>query len=181
MSFIGIISDEKTENFICQKLQKELHLSDSSVLYIKEQSIENIRNIKFETILLAREFKKVDILKSILKDAKYLIVNSDIEANLNILDNLEVKVVTYGFNSKATITASSVTDEDMLICVQRSIEDINGKEIEPQEISVGKAGTDEITKLKQSDEKKFNTETLKDTNSIMAIIAILLIYGKNNL
>ena len=177
MSFIGIISDEKTENFICQKLQKELHLSDSSVLYIKEQSIENIRNIK----LLAREFKKVDILKSMLKDAKYLIVNSDIEANLSILDNLEVKVVTYGFNSKATITASSVTDEDMLICVQRSIEDINGKEIEPQEISVGKAGTDEITKLKQSDEKKFNTETLKDTNSIMAIIAILLIYGKNNL
>ena len=127
MSFIGIISDEKCENFICQKIQKELHLSDSSVLYIKEQSIENIKNIKFETILLAREFKRVDILKTILKDTKYLIVNSDIEKNLNILDNLEVKIVTYGFNSKATITASSVKDEEMLICIQRSIEDIKGK------------------------------------------------------
>jgi len=157
MPFIGIISDEKSENFICQKIQKELNLSDSSVLYIKEKSIENIKNIKFETILLAREFKKVDVLKSMLKNTKYLIVNSDIEENLNILDNLELKVITYGFNTKATITASSVTDDNMLICVQRSITNVNGDEIEPQEINV------------------------ENTSNIMAIMSILLVYGKNNI
>lgn len=174
MPFIGIISDEKSENFICPKVQKELNLSDSSVLYIKEKSIENIKNIKFETILLAREFKKVDILKTMLKDTKYLIVNSDIESNLNILDNLELTVITYGFNSKATITASSVTDDEMLICVQRNIIDIKGKEIEPQEINACKISKQESDK----EEQKFSTETLKDTSSIMAIMSILLLYGK---
>ncbi len=178
MPFIGIISDEKNENFICQKIQHELNLSDSSVLYIKEKSIENIRNIKFETILLAREFEKVDILKTMLKDTKYLIVNSDIETNLNILDNLELTVITYGFNSKSTITASSVTDDDLLICIQRNLIDINGKEIEPQEINVCKTKVD----LKDNQEaQRFNSETIKDASSIMAIMSILLLYGKNNL
>lgn len=177
MPFIGIISDEENENFICQKIQHELNLSDSSVLYIKEKSIENIRNIKFETILLAREFKKVDILKTMLKDTKYLIVNSDIETNLNILDNLELTVITYGFNSKSTITASSVTDDDFLICIQRNLFDVNGKEIETQEINVSKAKMD----IKDNEQwQKFNSETIKDTSSVMAIMSILLLYGKNN-
>lgn len=178
MPFIGIISDEKSENLICQKVQKELNLSDSSVLYIKEKSIENIKNIKFETILLAREFKKVDILKKMLKETKYLIVNSDIETNLNVLDNLELTVITYGFNSKATITASSVTDEEMLICVQRSLVDKNGKRIEPQEMNVGRIDKQEINLDGYNEEQNFKSESIKDASNIMAIISILILYGK---
>lgn len=178
MSFIGIISSEKNENFICQKVQKELNLSDSSVLYIKEKSVENIKNIKFETILIDREFKKVDVLKNMLNDTKYLIINSDIENSLNILDNLELTVITYGFNSKATITASSVTDDNILICVQRSIIDINGKEIEPQEMNVREIGRNEKGLVENEQLRNFKCEELKDTSTIMAIVSILLLYGK---
>lgn len=157
MPFIGIITDEKKENCMQKEIVEELKVKESSVLFIKEKSIENIKNIKFETILFDREFKNVEMLKKILKNVKYLIVNSDIISNLNILDNLEATVITYGFNPKSTITASSVNEDEVLVCIQRNIINSNQKNIEPQEI------------------KK---EIRKDANCTMAITAILLVYEK---
>lgn len=157
MPFIGLITDENKENCIRRHILEKLNLRESSVLFIKEKSIDNIKNIKFETILLDREFKSVELLKKLLKNTKYLIVNSDIISNLNILDNLQITVITYGFNSKATITASSVDEEEVLVCIQRNIVNNQGKSIEPQEI-------------------KMKIE--KDVNCAMAISAILLIHEK---
>lgn len=157
MPFIGIITEESKENCIRRQIIERLNLRESSVLFIKEKSIENIKNIKFETILLDREFKNVEMLKILLKNVKYLVINSDIGCNLNLLDNLEMTVITYGFNSKSTITASSVNDEEVLVCVQRNILDVKKRKIEPQEIK---------------------REMQNDASSTMAITAILLIYGK---
>ena len=157
MPFIGIIAEESKENCIRRQIIERLNLRESSVLFIKEKSIENIKNIKFETILLDREFKNVEMLKILLKNVKYLVINSDIGCNLNLLDNLEMTVITYGFNSKSTITASSVNDEEVLVCVQRNILDVKKRKIEPQEIK---------------------REMQNDASSTMAITAILLIYGK---
>lgn len=157
MPFIGIITEESKENCIRRQIIEKLNLRESSVLFIKEKSIENIKNIKFETILLDREFKNVEMLKILLKNVKYLVINSDIGCNLNLLDNLEMTVITYGFNSKSTITASSVNDEEVLVCVQRNILDVKKRKIEPQEIK---------------------REMQNDASSTMAITAILLIYGK---
>jgi len=157
MPFNGIVTDENKENCIRRHVLEKLNLRESSVLFIKEKSIENIKNIKFETILLDREFENVEMLKRLLKNAKYLIVNSDIVSNLNVLDNLQITVISYGFNSKATITASSVDEDEVLVCVQRNIISSKGKIIEPQEIKM---------KLE------------KDVDCAMAISAILLIYEK---
>lgn len=157
MPFIGIIAEESKENCIRRQIIERLSLRESSVLFIKEKSIENIKNIKFETILLDREFKNVEMLKILLKNVKYLVINSDIGCNLNLLDNLEMTVITYGFNSKSTITASSVNEEEVLVCVQRNILDVKKRKIEPQEIKI---------------------EMQNDASSTMAITAILLIYGK---
>lgn len=157
MPFIGIISEESKENCIRRQIIDRLNLKESSVLFIKEKSIENIKNIKFETILLDREFKNVKMLKILLKNVKYLVINSDIGCNLNLLDNLEMTVITYGFNSKSTITASSVNEEEVLVCVQRNILDVKKHKIEPQEIK---------------------REMQNDASCTMAITAILLIYGK---
>lgn len=157
MPFIGIITEESKENCIRRQIIERLNLRESSVLFIKEKSIENIKNIKFETILLDREFKNVEMLKILLKNVKYLVINSDIGCNLNLLDNLEMTVITYGFNSKSTITASSVNEEEVLVCVQRNILDVKKRKIEPQEIK---------------------REMQNDASSTMAITAILLIYGK---
>ena len=57
MPFIGIVSDESVENSIRREILDKLKLSESSILFIKEKSIENIKNIKFDTIILARKFK----------------------------------------------------------------------------------------------------------------------------
>ena len=154
MPFIGIVSEENVENCIRREILDKLQLRESNVLFIKEK---NIKNIKFETIIITREFKKQELLRKILQDATYLIINSDIENNLNILENIKATVITYGFNSKATITASSVSEEEMMICIQRALEDKNSKIIEPQEIK---------------------TSITENTNCTMAVASLLLIYGK---
>ena len=67
MPFIGIISEENNENRIRRFLLEKLGWPESSILCIKEKSIENIKNIRFETILLARQFRNVAILKKLLE------------------------------------------------------------------------------------------------------------------
>jgi len=157
MPFIGIVSEENVENCIRREILDKLSLRESNVLFIKEKSIENIKNIKFETIIITRQFKKQELLKKLLENVTYLIINSDIENNLNLLKDIKATVITYGFNSKATITASSVEEDEILLCVQRSIKTKNGKDIEPQEIKI---------------------QISENTNCTMAISTILLVYGK---
>ena len=157
MPFIGIVSEENIENCIRREILDKLKLRESNVLFIKEKSIENIKNIKFETIIIAREFKKQEILKKLLENARYLIIDTDIENNLNLIENLNTEVITYGFNSKATITASSVGEEEMMLCIQRTFKDKNSKYIEPQEMKLA---------------------INENVNCSMAVSPLLLIYGK---
>ena len=46
------------------------------------------------------------------------------------------KALSYGFNGKASVTASSVADSAMQVCVQRGFTTLNGQVIEPQEFKV---------------------------------------------
>ena len=156
MSFIGIVSEENIENCIRRNILEPLNLRESSVLFLKEKSIENIKNIKFETIILAREFKEEAILKKMIENTPYLIVNSDLEGNLNLLKEVKATIITYGFNSKATITASSVEDEEIMLCIQRSMQN-KEKIIEPQEVKL---------------------PLCENVNCTMAVASCLLLYGK---
>lgn len=156
MPFIGIIADEKSENFIRREIVEKLKLRESSVLFIKEKSIENIKNIKFETIIIDRKFKNMEILKKMLLNTNYLVINTDRIKSIEMFKEYNLKIFTFGFNSKALVTASSVTEDGVLICVRKEIESIGRKVIEPQEIKV------------RSDE---------DAESIMAVACTLLIYG----
>lgn len=156
MPFIGVIADEKNENFIRREIVEKLKLRESSVLFIKEKSIENIKNIKFETIVIARKFKNMEMLKKMLVNTNYLIVNTDRIKSLEIFKEYDLKIYTFGFNSKAVVTASSVSEDGVLICVGKEIEKIGGETVEPQEIKVN---TDE------------------EAESVMAVACILLIYG----
>ena len=138
MPFIGIIAEENNENRIRRFLLQKLDWPESSILCMKEKSIENIKNIRFETILLARQFKNKEALKQILQHTTYLISNVDLKQNWEILKDLELTVITYGFNTKASITASSVEEEQVMVCLQRSMKTKQQKEIEPQEIKMPK-------------------------------------------
>lgn len=157
MPFIGIIAEERKSNIIKKQIVERLKIDENLIILIKEKNIENIKNIKFDTIILDRKFNNEKNLKMVLENVKYLIINCDVVKNFNVLNDIEINVITYGFNSKATITASSVGEEEILVCLQRNIINAKKQKVEPQEVKI---------------------EIQNDAMSTMAITAILLIYGK---
>ena len=158
MSFMGIITNPKNENYIKKFLKKYINIE--YVIFINEKNIENMRNIKFDTILLGRKFEENEMLNEIIRKCKYLILNSDLKVYDNKLDNLNIQIITYGFNQKATITTSSVEEDKIVVFLQRSIVNMYKQYVEQMEISI------DIDK---------NTETY----AVMESIAILLIYCKH--
>lgn len=137
MTFIGFVADKKDENDFEKVLKSCLDKMSIKVVAvaINEKSIKNIKNIKFETIIIDRNIKEQfqQELKEILKIAKYLIINSD-TVNIEKFQNMNLNAITYGFGNKCTVTTSSVEEENTLICIQRSIRNLKNIEIEPQEV-----------------------------------------------
>ena len=169
MAFIGIISDNQSEKQLKRILDARLNniSKEHTIIVINDKSIENIKNIKFETILvmdLKRVKTRENILNELFKNLKYLVINADMEDSLDVVNNMKLNIITFGFNSKSTITASSV-EEEFLICLQRRIIDINGKILEPQEIEV----------------KILNKKLSNNSHNLMGISSMLLIYGKNEI
>lgn len=170
MAFIGVIAESKNEMQIKKIISKNLNSENKehTVITINSKSIDNIKNIRFETILvisLEELSKKYSAINEILKNAKYLVINSDIdENNLEFINNTKVNAITFGFNQKATITASSVED-NLMLCIQRKIIDVNRNILEPQEIEI-----------KNNNEKLSNS-----SHNAMGIASILLIYGKKEI
>lgn len=165
MSFVGIICHSKQERYIKQILT--INLPNENIIILKEDSIENFKNITFEIIAIfsGKEtiFKKNEMIANIIKKAKYLIMNSDEKILLHEIKMISGNIITYGFNTKSTITTSSVNEESILVCIQRIIKNRLEEEIEPQEMEV------------KIDTNRVNTST------IMGIFSIVLIYGKEQL
>ena len=70
-----------------------------------------------------------------LSSDDYLIINADDAEILPTLGNTPAKVITYGFNPRACITASSVTEDGLQVCIQRAFIDLKGVERAPQEFA----------------------------------------------
>ena len=63
----------------------------------------------------------------------YLVVNADDKAIFPYLQAQKARLITYGFSNKACITASSVTDDAMNVCIQRAFTGLDGTTRDPQE------------------------------------------------
>ena len=165
MPFIGVIAKESDSNFIKNEVIKNSKETKFEFITINRQSIENIKNIRFETIVINDELleflKTSKYLEELIKNAKYLVINSDVVKNSEVLVNSKTNVITYGLNQKATVTMSSIKTENILICVQQKFKNINKKVVEEQEVNV------EIAK-----------NNLKKICNSMAIFTILTIYGE---
>lgn len=135
MIFIGIVTDLKSESNLIELLNNNNSFKKNTVIFIKEKNIDNIKNVHFDTVIINRNFEKMDELNVILKNAKNIVLNMDAEIDFKELSSNQSNLITYGFNSKSCITISSVTDDDVLICVQRNIYNDFG-EIELQEIKL---------------------------------------------
>ncbi len=131
MFFIGVVTNQKNEEYIKNKLSNVVPAKN--IIFITEKNILNIKNIKFESLLIDSKINNTTELRKIISNSKYIILNSDIEMNLDAIKNLDLVVITYGFNNKSTFTVSSIEENDIIICLQRIIFNKKGNEIEPQE------------------------------------------------
>lgn len=93
------------------------------------------------------------------------IVNVDDSDLISYIQGMKCYFVTYGFNSKASITTSSVGDgvfkDSIMCCLQRSIHTRQGVVIEPQEYSI-KVDSGEI-----------------DDNNVLAAASFAIVSGVN--
>lgn len=130
MTFIGVISDHKSFDNINTLLKNE----EINLIHINRKSIENIKNIKFETIIINSNLENFKQDKSLIEqlciNAKYIIINTDINFKFAILPKSKVNIITYGLNQKATVTVSSITETDILVYLQRNIKNMKNKIIE---------------------------------------------------
>lgn len=134
MSLIGILTQNQNKAYLKEELKKR-QLED--VFFLTENTAQNMRNVKFDTFLLGKEItKEQETIREIVKRTDYFILNSDIKENLQLLENLDLKIITYGYNQKATITTSSVQEGKVIVCLQRGIKNIYQEEVEPQEIEL---------------------------------------------
>ncbi len=164
MPFIGIVAKESDNNFIKNEVIKNSVYNKFEIININKESIQNFKNIKFDTIIVTEDFAGIlnssKYLDDIIKNSKYVIVNSDTVENMKYLNDRNV--ITYGLNQKATITISSVKKENILLCVQKNIKNVKGNTVEQQEISID-----------------INKNNLKKIYNSMAIYTILTIYDEN--
>lgn len=132
MTFIGIISEHKSfEKIEKYFLDKKLGVN---LIHINKNSIQNMKNIKFETLIIDCSLKDFDrerlIIEYLCNNSKYVVINTDIN-NLNTLVNqLQEKIISYGLNQKSNITVSSITDTGILIYMQKNIVNIKNKTYE---------------------------------------------------
>ncbi len=149
MTFIGMISEHKSFENIKEILKKNSK-KDINLIHVSKKSISNIKNIRFETIIIdsiLSEFKEETLLiKNMCLHAKYIAINTDINVEIpEFIKESKAHVITYGLNQKATVTISSITESSILIYLQKSLKNIKGKTIEIGEKMVK---VDEENKLK---------------------------------
>lgn len=110
-------------------------------LIIKDLNLINFNNFNFDIIVHSYidDFTN-PYINNLIKKSKICILNAD-EGNLvPLYSNLEdIIAITYGFNSKSTLTVSSYNLNPAIavnICLQRDLSPVFGEKIEPFEFSL---------------------------------------------
>ena len=135
MSFIGVFANKKCFETIQKQITKKIKEPNLQLVQINLKSIENIKNIKFETIIIEDSLEKFknhkEVLKKILENTQYLIINTD----KNQEENRQTKAtrITYGLNQKANVTVSSITETDILAYLQQSFQKHEGEKLDIDE------------------------------------------------
>ncbi len=135
MSFIGIITNKSNKIDLENKLKNIIN-SSNNIITLKAENVSNIKNIKFDTVIINYELYYNEEIRNLLKNTKNILMNADIKIDLKLFDNLNAYVITYGFNKKSTITVISVEQDEIILDIQRDINNINNKNIESKEIKI---------------------------------------------
>ena len=140
MYFIGIVSNNKSFEKIRKKILEKIKDINMNIININFQTIENIQNVKFETIVIDNNLEKlknkINYLEKICINSKYVLLNTDVNLGIDIFDAKKINIITYGLNQKATVTVSSIKDTDISIYIQRNIKNIRNEIIEVEERNI---------------------------------------------
>lgn len=123
MFFIGILTDKNSENNIKNVMKDKFN--NNEIIFLNNENIENFRNVKFDSIVINEKVENEFALEKILEKSKYILWNSDIHCKSDEIKDICSNVITYGYNSKATVTISSATEENYLIFIQKNINGYN--------------------------------------------------------
>lgn len=134
MTFIGMISEHKSFENIKEILKKNAR-NDINIINVNKKNISNMKNIRFEIIIVdssLNEFEEESIIiEKLCMNARYIVINTDINKKFpDIIKQSKAHVITYGLNQKATVTISSITENNVLIYLQRNLKDEKGDIIE---------------------------------------------------
>lgn len=167
MAFVGIITSPQKESVTEKQLQalwRELGIEKNQVLLIHKHNISSMQHIHFQIVMIQQDnpvlHESMDALKVLLEHCEYVILNTDIAMQLEKLGHLKLQIITYGFHLKSTITASSLEQDQVQLCLQRSIQNFHHQLIEPGEVSVS---------LQK-----------KDVYQVMEKFILRILYQKNN-
>lgn len=109
-------------------------LSDEMQFDILIYTDKTESNMDLEKLDYTNKLKRVF---SLMAEKSVAIVNVDDNELIRLLQGMKHRFITYGFNTKASVTTSSIGDsmskEGFICCLQRSIPTRGGEIIEPQE------------------------------------------------
>ncbi len=128
MFFIGIITDKNSENNIKNIMKNKL--KKHQIIFLNKENIDNFKNVRFDSIVINNKIEDRDILDKIAKNSRFILYNSDITKD-NMYSNKfnrYINSISYGYNSKANVTISSVGDDEYLLYVQGDILGYNMQE-----------------------------------------------------
>ncbi|MCI8383310.1 MAG: hypothetical protein HFJ33_00230 [Clostridia bacterium] len=140
MSFIGVIASKKCFENIKSKIAQAKN-ETIKLIPINLRSIENVKNIKFETIIVEDKLKKFEkhqpILEKIFENTQYLLLNTDQNPEQKQIQEMS-KTISYGLNQKAMVTVSSISETDILVYWQKNLKDKEGNKLEIEERRIKK-------------------------------------------
>lgn len=130
MNFIGIITDKNSENNI-KNIMKN-NLNENKIIFLNKDNIDNYKNVKFDSIVINNKVDNKYVLNKIIEKSRFVLINSDFDKEHRYLDKC-YNLISYGFNSKANVTISSVGDDEYLLYIRDFVKCDNNN-VDMQEI-----------------------------------------------
>ena len=138
---IGMISNPQ-EELIKNAVLSIMNYSGLDINSLNIQPVDETNHSESYNIMLINNIMPcINLTKALdnIESGGILILNAD-EKNISGLRFTKpINVISYGFNPKSTVTASSVIEDEYLCvqcCIQREFFTLDGSVIEPQEFSI---------------------------------------------
>jgi len=133
MTVIGIMGRQSRETAYCLRelLENAGVKEEISVIDMEHDSNMTEPDILVATGASDMAQRVIDTLAN-----RIFIMNPDQKDILAYAANSHAILITYGFNSKVCVTASSVMENEIQICVQRDLPTLSGGNVDQQEFGV---------------------------------------------